>query len=104
MSHIDSLIEDLKQARDKLRLQIHLGSGELQDEWADDAVLRVSLSALFRAGGEWAVFRISEGKAGCCQSNANRSPKSVNSRFSGRKLTPFGHSGRAVLLEDIAAV
>ena len=34
MSHIDSLIEELKQARDELRLQIHLGSRELQDEWA----------------------------------------------------------------------
>ena len=34
MSHIDSLIEELKQARDELRLQIHLGSKELQDEWA----------------------------------------------------------------------
>jgi hypothetical protein len=34
MSHINSLIEELKQARDELRLQIHLGSKELQDEWA----------------------------------------------------------------------
>ena len=34
MSHIESLIEELKQARDELRLQIHLGSKELQDEWA----------------------------------------------------------------------
>ena len=34
MSHIDSLIEELKQAHDELRLQIHLGSRELQDEWA----------------------------------------------------------------------
>ena len=34
MSHIDSLIEELKQVRDELRLQIHLGSKELQDEWA----------------------------------------------------------------------
>ena len=34
MSHIESLIEELKQARDELRLQIHLGSRELQDEWA----------------------------------------------------------------------
>jgi HlyD family secretion protein len=33
------------------------------EEWADDAVLRVSLSALFRVGGDWAVFRISEGRA-----------------------------------------
>ena len=34
MSQIDGLIEELKQARDELRLQIHLGSKELQDEWA----------------------------------------------------------------------
>ncbi len=34
MSQIDSLIEELNQARDELRLQIHLGSKELQDEWA----------------------------------------------------------------------
>ncbi len=39
----------------------------------------------------------------CCQSNANRSPKSVNSGFSGSKLTPLGQSGRAVQLEGIAA-
>ena len=38
------------------------------------------------------------------QSNANRSPKSVNSGFSGSKLTPLSHSGRAVFLEGIAAV
>ena len=34
MSHIDSLIDELKQAGDELRLQIHLSSRELQDEWA----------------------------------------------------------------------
>ena len=45
-----------------------------------------------------------EDRRGCCQSNTNRSPKSVNSGISGRKLTPLSHSGRAVLLEDIAAV
>ncbi len=45
-----------------------------------------------------------DGKARCCQSNANRSPKSARSGLSGRKLTPFGQSGRSVLLEDIAAV
>jgi HlyD family secretion protein len=33
------------------------------EEWADEAVLRVPLSALFRAGGDWAVFRLAEGKA-----------------------------------------
>jgi dihydroxyacid dehydratase/phosphogluconate dehydratase len=40
----------------------------------------------------------------CCQSNANRSPKSAGSGLSGRKLTPFGKSGRSVMLEDISAV
>ncbi len=39
----------------------------------------------------------------CCQSNANQSPKSVNSGSSGRNLTPLSQSGRAVLLEGIAA-
>ncbi len=33
------------------------------EEWADDAALRVPLSALFRAGGDWAVFRLADGKA-----------------------------------------
>ena len=33
------------------------------EEWADEAALRVPLSALFRAGGDWAVFRLAEGKA-----------------------------------------
>ncbi len=41
---------------------------------------------------------------GCCQSNANQSPKHPKSRRSGRKLTPLSQSGRAVLLEDISAV
>ena len=40
----------------------------------------------------------------CCQSNANRSPKSVNSGSSGRNLTPLSQSGRSALLEGIAAV
>ena len=33
------------------------------EEWADEAALRVPLSALFRAGGDWAVFRLTDGKA-----------------------------------------
>ena len=41
---------------------------------------------------------------GCCQSNANQSPKHPKSRCSGRKLTPLSQGGRAVLLEDISAV
>ena len=33
------------------------------EEWADEAALRVPLSALFRAGGDWVVFRLADGKA-----------------------------------------
>jgi HlyD family secretion protein len=33
------------------------------EEWSDKAVLRAPLSALFRAGGDWAVFRISDDTA-----------------------------------------
>lgn len=33
MSDIDDIIEDLKQRRDELRLQIHLASKEANDEW-----------------------------------------------------------------------
>ncbi len=40
----------------------------------------------------------------CCQSNANQSPKYEATLPSGRQLTPLGQRGRAVLLEDVAAV
>jgi len=33
------------------------------EEWSDDNALRLPLSALFRAGGDWAVFRIADGRA-----------------------------------------
>lgn len=33
MADIDEIIEDLKQRRDELRLQIHLASKEVKDEW-----------------------------------------------------------------------
>ena len=33
MSDIDDIIEDLKQKRDELRVQMHLASKDLQDEW-----------------------------------------------------------------------
>jgi hypothetical protein len=33
MSDLDDLIEDLKQQRDELRLQVHLASKEAKDEW-----------------------------------------------------------------------
>lgn len=35
MTDIDDLIEELKQKRDQLRVQIHLASKEVQDEWED---------------------------------------------------------------------
>lgn len=34
MADIDKIISELKQTHDELKLQIHLGSKELQDEWA----------------------------------------------------------------------
>ncbi|MEM9208177.1 MAG: hypothetical protein AAGA61_02930 [Pseudomonadota bacterium] len=33
MADIDDILEDLKQRRDELRVQIHLASKDLQDEW-----------------------------------------------------------------------
>jgi SMC interacting uncharacterized protein involved in chromosome segregation len=33
MSELDRLFDDLKQKRDELRLQMHLASKEVQDEW-----------------------------------------------------------------------
>jgi vacuolar-type H+-ATPase subunit D/Vma8 len=33
MSDLEDLLEQLKQKRDELKLQIHLGSKEVQDEW-----------------------------------------------------------------------
>ena len=33
MSEIDDILEDLKTRRDELRLQIHLASKEVQEEW-----------------------------------------------------------------------
>lgn len=35
MADIDKVIAELKQKRDELALQIHLGSKEAQDEWAE---------------------------------------------------------------------
>lgn len=33
MSDFDDLVDDLKQKRDELRVQMHLASKDLQDEW-----------------------------------------------------------------------
>jgi hypothetical protein len=35
MSDIDEMMADLKQKRDELRLQIHLGSKEAKEEWEE---------------------------------------------------------------------
>jgi predicted nucleic acid-binding Zn-ribbon protein len=35
MSDFDDLIEDLKQKRDELRVQMHLASKEVQEEWQE---------------------------------------------------------------------
>jgi len=35
MPEFTKLVEDLKRTRDEIRLQIHLGSKELQEEWAE---------------------------------------------------------------------
>lgn len=35
MPDINALIEELKQTRDELKLKIHLGSKDLQDEWEE---------------------------------------------------------------------
>lgn len=35
MADLDDIIEELKQKRDEARLQIHLGSREVKDEWEE---------------------------------------------------------------------
>jgi DnaJ-domain-containing protein 1 len=35
MPEFPKVVEDLKRARDEIRLKIHLGSKELQDEWSE---------------------------------------------------------------------
>ena len=35
MADIDEVLEDLKQKRDELRVQIHLASKEVKDEWEE---------------------------------------------------------------------
>ncbi len=35
MADIDDILEDLKQRRDELRVQMHLASKDLQDEWEE---------------------------------------------------------------------
>ena len=35
MADIDDLLDDLKQKRDELRVQMHLGSKEAREEWEE---------------------------------------------------------------------
>lgn len=35
MTDLDDLLEDLKQARDEIRVKMHLASMEVQEEWQD---------------------------------------------------------------------
>ena len=35
MSELDDLIDELKQKRDELRVQVNLGSREIKDEWRE---------------------------------------------------------------------
>ena len=35
MTDFDDIIEELKQKRDELRVQVHLASKEIKDEWED---------------------------------------------------------------------
>ncbi len=35
MADIDDILEDLKQRRDELRVQVNLASKDLQDEWEE---------------------------------------------------------------------
>jgi len=54
MSEIDDLIEQLKQKRDELRLQMHLASKEAQDEWEEleDKMSQFTASAKLGETGE----------------------------------------------------
>ncbi|MEM6576907.1 MAG: hypothetical protein AAF678_00315 [Pseudomonadota bacterium] len=47
MTDMSKWMEDLKQARDELRLQLHLGAKEAEDEW--DSLMRDWDSFLSRA-------------------------------------------------------
>ena len=52
-----------------------------------------------------ATSRTSVGRPnGCCQSNANQSPKHLELRRSHRQLVPFGQSSGSILFENVATV
>ncbi len=54
MSELDDLIAELKQKRDELRVQMHLASKEVQDEWAEleEKMQEFSSKAQVRKTGE----------------------------------------------------
>ena len=57
-----------------------------------------------RSFGDLQVFALPDFAERLCQTNLNRYAKGAGLRRSGRKLTPFGQGGGAVLLECVAAV
>ncbi len=54
MADLDDILEDLKQKRDELRVQIHLGSKEAQEEWEEleEKMKRFSERAQLERTGE----------------------------------------------------
>lgn len=57
MADLDDIIEDLKQKRDELRLQVHLASKEVKDEWDELEEKLNDLSARARQFAEDAQIR-----------------------------------------------
>jgi hypothetical protein len=54
MSEFDDLVEQLKRKRDELRVQVHLASKEIQDEWEEleGKMEHFSATARIRETGE----------------------------------------------------
>jgi hypothetical protein len=50
VSELDDLVEQLKRKRDELRVQVHLGSKEVQDEWEELEGKMEHFSATARLG------------------------------------------------------
>lgn len=50
MSELDDLVEQLKRKRDELRVQVHLASKEVQDEWEELEGKMEHFSATARVG------------------------------------------------------
>ena len=58
MADLDDIIEDLKQKRDELRVQIHLASKEVKDEWEE---LEEKMNDFSAAGCLCQVDRVNTG-------------------------------------------